>query len=72
MHPRSFRILLIDDSPSDVWLAREALRLAGIPVQIRIARDGVEAIEYLQSVQAAVDRPDLILLDLNLPRKNGH
>jgi len=72
MYLRSFRILLIDDSPSDVWLVREALRLAEIPVQMTIARDGVEATEYLQRMQTTIDCPDLIVLDLNLPRRNGH
>jgi CheY-like chemotaxis protein len=73
MYPRSFRILLIDDSPSDVWLVKEALRLAQISAQIAIARDGMEATDYLHRIERnALDYPDLIVLDLNLPRKNGH
>lgn len=71
MPPRNFRILLVDDSPSDVRLVREALRLAQIPVETHIAADGVGALEYLGNVQSADQRPDLIVLDLNLPGKNG-
>ncbi len=69
---RSLRILLVEDSPSDVRLIREALKETPLPVQIIVARDGVEATDYLhQSEIGLVNRPDLILLDLNLPRKNG-
>lgn len=69
---RSLRVLLVEDSPSDVRLIREALKDATVPVQIMVARDGVEAIEHLkQSETGQAFRPDLILLDLNLPRKNG-
>jgi CheY-like chemotaxis protein len=71
MYARSFHILLVEDSPSDVWLIKEALRLAEIPVRVTVVRDGVEAIEYLGQVQNTIDSPDLIVLDLNLPRKNG-
>ncbi|HZS53649.1 MAG TPA: response regulator [Bryobacteraceae bacterium] len=69
---RSLKILLVEDSPSDVRLIREALKDATVPVQIMVARDGVEATEHLnQSETGQAVRPDLILLDLNLPRKNG-
>ena len=69
---RSLRILLVEDSPSDVRLIREALKDARVPVQIMVARDGVEATEHLkQSEQGQAIRPDLVLLDLNLPRKDG-
>jgi two-component system, chemotaxis family, response regulator Rcp1 len=66
------KILLVEDSPSDVRLTREALKDSPVPVQITVARDGVEAMDYLQQAKLGfVDRPDLVLLDLNLPRKNG-
>jgi chemotaxis family two-component system response regulator Rcp1 len=69
---RSLKILLVEDSPSDVRLIREALKDARVPVQIMVARDGVEATEHLkQSEQGQAVRPDLVLLDLNLPRKDG-
>jgi two-component system, chemotaxis family, response regulator Rcp1 len=68
----ALRILLVEDSPSDVRLIREALKETPLQVQITLARDGVEAMEYLrQSQSGLVNRPDIILLDLNLPRKNG-
>src|SRR5581483_2726933 len=69
---RSLKILLVEDSPSDVRLIREALKETPLPVQISVARDGVEAMEHLHRAElGSVGRPDLILLDLNLPRKNG-
>lgn len=72
MNLRSLRILLVDDSPSDVRLIREAMKEAPIPVQVTVARDGIEAMEFLQQARLGMAmRPDLVLLDLNLPRKNG-
>jgi chemotaxis family two-component system response regulator Rcp1 len=73
MYARSVRVLLVEDNPADVWLLREALRLAQFPIQLTVACDGVEATRYLRQleVQNSGDVPDLILLDLNLPRKNG-
>lgn len=69
---KSLRILLVEDSPSDVRLIREALRETSVPVQITVARDGIEAMDYLHEAEAGVGNvPDLVLLDLNLPRKNG-
>src|SRR5579875_3420847 len=69
---RALRILLVEDSPSDVRLIREALKDTPVPVQITVARDGVEATDYLRKTeQGLASRPDLMLLDLNLPRKNG-
>lgn len=69
---KSMRLLLVEDSPSDVRLIKEALKELGAPVQLNVARDGVEAMEYLRQAELGyVNRPDLILLDLNLPRKNG-
>jgi chemotaxis family two-component system response regulator Rcp1 len=66
------KILIVDDSPSDVYLMKEALRTASIPVQVMVALDGVFALDYMRQVSAGeAVRPDLILLDLNLPRKNG-
>jgi CheY-like chemotaxis protein len=69
---KSFRILIVEDSPSDLRLIREALKDGTLPVQIAVARDGQEAIDYLRQVQNnVVARPHLVLLDLNLPRKTG-
>ena len=69
---RSLRVLVVEDSPSDVRLIREALKETRVPLQITVARDGVEAIDHLRSVEKGkTPPPDLVLLDLNLPRKNG-
>jgi CheY-like chemotaxis protein len=66
-------ILLVEDNPGDVRLTKEALRDAKVLNKIFVAKDGVEAMEFLRKEGAFTDRhtPDLILLDLNLPRKDG-
>lgn len=66
-------ILLVEDSPGDVRLTMEALADAKISNQISVASDGVEALEFLQKKGQHSDasRPDLILLDLNMPRMDG-
>jgi two-component system, chemotaxis family, response regulator Rcp1 len=63
-------ILLVEDNPGDVRLTQEALKETRFPVHLTVARDGVEAMECLRS-RGAGPKPDLVLLDLNLPRKNG-
>jgi chemotaxis family two-component system response regulator Rcp1 len=67
-------ILLVEDNPGDVRLTREALRDGKIYNNLYVARDGVEAMAFLRKTgqYAQAPRPDLILLDLNLPRKDGH
>lgn len=66
------RILLIEDNAPDVRLTTEALRHGQAKVDLIVARDGVEALEMLMQIgQARLPLPDLILLDLNLPRKDG-
>jgi chemotaxis family two-component system response regulator Rcp1 len=66
-------ILLVEDSPGDVRLTREALKDARMYINLHVASDGIEAMEFLnrEGENADVPRPDLILLDLNLPRKDG-
>lgn len=66
-------ILLVEDSPTDVLLAQEALETAKVLNHLHVAIDGVEAMQYLrrQPPYEKASRPDLILLDLNLPRKDG-
>ena len=66
-------ILLVEDNPGDVDLTREALEGAKVHNVLRVAEDGEAAIEYLyrRGRFADVPRPDLILLDLNLPKKGG-
>ena len=66
-------VLLVEDSPGDVRLTREAFREANPAVRLHVASDGVEAMAFLRQEGAHVDapRPDFILLDLNLPRMDG-
>jgi chemotaxis family two-component system response regulator Rcp1 len=66
-------VLLIEDSPGDVRLTREVFRDANMGVHLSVASDGVEAMAFLRREGAHADapRPDLILLDLNLPRMDG-
>jgi CheY-like chemotaxis protein len=66
-------ILLIEDNEGDVRLTREALNEGKVANEMIVARDGVEALAILrrEGEHAATRRPDLILLDLNLPRKDG-
>ncbi len=66
-------ILLVEDNPGDVRLAQEALKESKVRNNMIVVGDGVEAMEFLhrRGKYASAPRPDLILLDLNLPRKNG-
>jgi CheY-like chemotaxis protein len=66
-------ILVIEDNPGDVDLIIEGLRGSKIANHISVAVDGVEALEFLrkQGIHASAPTPDLVLLDLNLPRKDG-
>jgi CheY-like chemotaxis protein len=66
-------ILLVEDNPGDVRLTMEALKEAKVVNRLNVVADGVEALEYLkrQGRFAQAPRPDLVLLDLNLPRKDG-
>jgi chemotaxis family two-component system response regulator Rcp1 len=70
---RRVEILLVEDSPGDVRLTREALREGQVLNHLEVVGDGVEALDYLfqRNQFAGATRPDLILLDLNLPRKDG-
>jgi len=64
-------ILLVEDNPADVRLTMEALKDTRVANRLHVARDGVEAINLLKDETGTVPRPDLILLDLNLPRMDG-
>ncbi|MBI1335192.1 MAG: response regulator [Armatimonadetes bacterium] len=69
---RTVEILLVEDNPGDVDLARETMEESIIPISLVVAKDGVEAMNYLNKVGLAGDRmPDLVLLDLNLPKMDG-
>ena len=66
-------ILLVEDNAGDVRLTREALREADVSVELTAVPDGDQALAFLRNEGAHTDalRPDLVLLDLNLPKKNG-
>jgi two-component system response regulator len=69
----TFQVLLVEDSPGDVRLTREAFKDAKVHINLHVASDGVEAMAFLRREGRCADvpRPDLILLDLNLPKKSG-
>jgi two-component system, chemotaxis family, response regulator Rcp1 len=66
-------VLLVEDSPGDVRLTKEAFKDAKVHINLHVASDGAEAMAFLgrEGEHANVPRPDLILLDLNLPKKDG-
>jgi chemotaxis family two-component system response regulator Rcp1 len=66
-------VLLVEDSPGDVRLTQEAFRDSGKPVRLHLASDGIEAMAFLrrEGTYSNAPRPDLILLDLNLPKMDG-
>jgi two-component system, chemotaxis family, response regulator Rcp1 len=70
---RPIEVLLVEDNPGDVRLTREALKEGKVRNNLHVAPDGVEALAFLrrEGPHAGAPRPDLILLDLNLPRKSG-
>ena len=70
---RPVQILLVEDNPGDVRLTMEALKEAKVINQLTVVKDGIEALSLLrrQGQYAGAARPDLILLDLNLPKKDG-
>jgi CheY-like chemotaxis protein len=70
---RQIEILLVEDNPGDARLTQEAMRAAKMTNVLHIVEDGVQAMEFLRQRSRFKDapRPDLILLDLNLPKKDG-
>ncbi len=70
---RAIEILLVEDNPGDVRLTREALRDGKMLNHLSVVRDGEEALRFLrrEGPYADAPRPDVVLLDLNLPRKDG-
>ena len=70
---RPIRVLLVEDSPSDLLMTREALERSKVHLELHAVEDGVKTMEFLRRTGKYADapRPDLIFLDLNLPRKDG-
>jgi CheY-like chemotaxis protein len=70
---RPITVLLVEDNPGDARLVIEALKEGNVLSRLTIVRDGVEAMMYLRQEAefASAERPNLVLLDLNLPRKDG-
>lgn len=70
---KTISLLLVEDNPADVRLTEEAFKEGQVPVHLSVACDGVEAVDFLyrRGKYSHAPRPDLILLDLNLPRKSG-
>lgn len=68
-----FKVLLVEDDAADVRLTREALDECRTPYQLQVMRDGLQAMEYLSRMKSTPElpRPDVILLDWNLPAMNG-
>jgi len=69
-------ILLVEDNPADIQITKRALRDSRLPIELIVVRDGQEAVDYLfrqgsHATNAGWRKPDLILLDLNLPRLTG-
>lgn len=71
--PEPADVLLVEDNPGDVRLTREAFDDGKIENTLHVVTDGVEALDFLhqRGEYADAPRPDVVLLDLNLPRKNG-
>jgi len=71
--PDPIEVLLVEDDPGDVLLIREAFEDNKVANRLHVVADGVEALEFMRQTGAYADapRPDLVLLDLNLPRKDG-
>lgn len=64
-------VLIVEDNPADVWLIQESLRQSGMPHHTKVIDDGEEALRFLEECSAGEPSPDVVVLDLNLPRVDG-
>lgn len=71
MTPKKLTLILAEDNPGDVFLIRRALDQADLSYELLVAKDGREALTYLQEAAAGTRAIDLVLLDLNLPKYDG-
>jgi len=71
---RQINLLLVEDNEGDIVLTREALESKNIPRKLYVCKNGIEAIQFLENIlqSAKHELPEMIILDINLPRKNGH
>jgi CheY-like chemotaxis protein len=69
---RAHQILIVEDSRADLYLIREAIAAAGVHATLHVVHDGQEAIQFVDNADiGSVPHPDLVLLDLNIPKKDG-
>ncbi|PTA67216.1 response regulator [Deinococcus arcticus] len=71
MEREAVRLMLVEDNEADVFLMEAALEMAGLPVQLQVARDGEDALRQLRAALGGGTLPHLMLLDLNMPRISG-
>lgn len=69
---KEINILLIEDNEGDIILTTEAFEESKVPNKIEVIKDGESAICFFESIPSTENLPDIVLLDINLPRKNGH
>jgi CheY-like chemotaxis protein len=71
---RTYNVLLVEDNEDDVWLTQKAFEKAAAAIELHVAYDGVDALRFLRGEppHGNAPRPDLILIDLNMPRMDGH
>ncbi|MCW5977232.1 MAG: response regulator [Bryobacteraceae bacterium] len=71
---RNVRLLIVEDNPTDIVLIRQAIQLHDVPVEITLAEDGEAALRLIDEAERSPEAacPEVILLDLNLPRRDGH